>query len=33
MEKAISGMLVIAQRKGGQLDLSKIGAMSKDERS
>ena len=31
MEKAFSGPLVIAQRMGGQLDLSKIAAMSKDE--
>jgi uncharacterized HhH-GPD family protein len=31
MEKAFSGTLVIAQRMRGQLDVSKIAAMSEDE--
>ena len=31
MEKAFSGTLVIAQRMGGQLDVSKIAAMGEDE--
>jgi uncharacterized HhH-GPD family protein len=31
MEKAFSGTLVIAQRMRGQLDLSEIAAMSKDQ--
>ena len=31
MEKAFSGPLVIAQRMGGQLDVTKIAAMSEDE--
>jgi uncharacterized HhH-GPD family protein len=31
MEKAFSGPLVIAQRMGGRLDVTKIAAMSEDE--
>ena len=31
MEKAFSGPLVIAQRMGGQLDVTKIASMSEDE--
>jgi len=31
MEKAFSGTLVIAQRMDGQLDVSKIAAMSEDQ--
>jgi len=31
MEKAFSGPLVIAQRMGSQLDVSKIAAMGEDE--